>query len=342
MKMKTLILGLGRIASILEKDPKRYHPCTHAGVILNSKLKNHFQLKGIYDSSLDKISLFLKDWNLSSQTILTHLEGIYKENFDFAVIASSSQSHLENLLFCLNKKIPFILVEKPIVKNLDDLEKVQKLAKENKTKIWVNHERRYHPIYEFAKDVVRQKTYGELKTIRANVLTSSQDPGIGFQKKGGGPLLHDGTHVIDFLDFIFESVPEIVYSKIFYFKKSKIEKQVLAMLKYNQDKYVFLEVGGERNYFQFEIDIQTTQARIILSNDGHKFFISKESHLYSGFKSLKEISFPKKLYNQNPWIKLYKEILDNFHSNSNSIKGSLSANFRILKTIQNIYNWNEE
>lgn len=339
--MKTLLLGLGRIASLLEKDPKRYHPCTHAGVILNSKLKKIFQLKGIFDPNPERVSLFLKDWNLKSEKILTNLESISKEEFDFAIIASSSEAHFENLVFCLEKKIPYILVEKPIVQNLKDLQKIQKLAQKNKTKIWVNHERRYHPIYEFAKDVVQQKTYGELKTIRASVLTSSQDPGIGFKKIGGGPLLHDGTHAVDFLDYIFESVPKIVYSKIFYFPKSKIEKQVVAVLQYEKDKLVFLEVGGERKYFQFEIDIQTTQARIVLSNDGHKFFISKESSLYTGFQSLGETTFPKQLYNKNPWIEIYKEIVENFHNNSNFIKGSLSANLRILKTIQNIYQ-NEE
>lgn len=337
-QMNTLILGLGRIASTLEKDKKRYHPCTHTGVILNSPLKRFFQLKGIFDPNTEKVQSFLKDWKLENTNLLTDMKSLEKENFELAIIASSSNAHFENLVFCLKKNIPFILVEKPIVQSLTEFEQIARLAKKSKTKIWVNHERRYHPIYQYVRDVVQQKTYGELKTIRVSVLTSMRDPGIGFQKYGGGPLLHDGTHGIDFLDFLFEEVPEIIQSKIFYFPKSKLEKRVLAILRYKKDQFVFLEVGGERNYFQFEIDIQTTQARFILSNDGHKFFISKTSPLYSGFRSLKEIQFPKHLFQKNPWIELYKEIINYSRGLTRIQLGNMEANFRILKTIQKIYN----
>lgn len=335
--MKTVIFGLGRIAFLLEKDKKRYHPCTHAGVILHSYLKKYFKLKGIFDPNPERMKAFLKDWNLDSNKVLIDLETIKKENFDFAVISSSSNAHYENLTFCIKKKIPYILIEKPIVQNLEEFKKIYKLAKQNRIKIWVNHERRYHPIYQFTKDVLRQCLYGEVKTIRASVLTSSRDPGIGFQKIGGGPLLHDGTHAIDFLDFLFEEIPDVLRSEIFYFPKSNIEKRVIALLRYKKEQYVFLEVGGERNYFQFEIDIQTTNSRILLSNDGHKFFLSKESSLYSGFRSLEETSFPKKLFQKNPWIELYKEIIQNFKNLSTRQTGNLEANFRILKTIDKIY-----
>ncbi|MCX7997936.1 MAG: Gfo/Idh/MocA family oxidoreductase [Leptospiraceae bacterium] len=336
--MKTLILGLGRIASILEKDKKRYHPCTHAGVIFNSPLKNFFHVRGVFDPNPNRVLDFLKDWKLEKMNVLTNMESLKREEFDFAVIASSSNAHFENLLFCLEKKIPYILVEKPIVQNLEEFKQIAKLARKVKSTIWVNHERRYHPIYQFVKDVVRQKTYGELKTIKASVLTSMKDPGLGFNKLGGGPLLHDGTHAIDFLDFLFEEIPEIIQSKIFYFQKSKLEKRVLATLRYKKDQFVFLEVGGERDYFQFEIDVQTTQARFILSNDGHKFFISKTSPLYSGFRSLKEIQFPKHLFQKNPWIELYKEIINYSRGLTRIQLGNIEANFRILKTIQKIYN----
>ena len=51
MKFKTLLIGLGRIASKLENDPLRYHPCTHAGVLFSSFGKKHFLLTGIYDTN---------------------------------------------------------------------------------------------------------------------------------------------------------------------------------------------------------------------------------------------------------------------------------------------------
>ncbi|HNN07252.1 MAG TPA: gfo/Idh/MocA family oxidoreductase, partial [Leptospiraceae bacterium] len=76
--------------------------------------------------------------------------------------------------------------------------------------------------------------------------------------------------------------------------------------------------------------------RIVLSNDGHKIYSTTESPLYKGFKSLKNDSFPQ-FENTNPWIFLYQEIIDHFDGKSNRIKGSLSANQRILKLINLLY-----
>ena len=42
-KYRACVIGLGRIASLFEDDPKRVHPCTHAGAL--EKLDNVENLK---------------------------------------------------------------------------------------------------------------------------------------------------------------------------------------------------------------------------------------------------------------------------------------------------------
>jgi predicted dehydrogenase len=336
--IQTLILGLGRISSSLEKDPYRYHPCTHSGVLLKSKLRSHFQLRGIYDPNPEKIEEFQKDWKLKNDKILIDLKSISQAKFDLCIIASSSNAHFENFEFASKCKIPYIMLEKPVSLDMKEFQKMLLLQKRNRSFVWVNHERRYHPIYNFVRDIVKSEEYGKLKTIKASVLTSVKDPGISFSKIGGGPLLHDGTHAIDFLDYLLEAPPKIRYSQIEKFSKNSIEKRAIAVLEYPNEVMVFLEVGGERNYFQFELDIQTTKGRFVLSNDGHMFFQSEESTLYKGFRSLKKIPpprIPKKTW--NPWIGIYTEIIEHYLQKTNSIRSSLEANKRILGTIKNIY-----
>ncbi len=100
----------------------------------------------------------------------------------------------------------------------------------------------------------------------------------------------------------------------------------------------FLEVGGERNYFQFELDIQTTLGRFILSNDGHMLFESEDSSLYKGFRSLKKMPLPEiPTKKWNPWIGIYTEIVNHYLRKTSSIKGSLEANKRVIQTIKGIY-----
>jgi hypothetical protein len=96
-----------------------------------------------------------------------------------------------------------------------------------------------------------------------------------------------------------------------------------------------LEAGGERRYFQFEVDIQTSEYRIILNNDGHKLFKSEESSLYQGFRSLTPLEFPQ-FKNSNPWIELYNEILQHLQGKGKEILGDPSANQRIFDLIKEI------
>ena len=335
MKFKVLLLGLGRIGSTLEKDPLRYHPCTHAGVLLNSSLSKNFILKGIYDEKIEKINDFLNDWNYKNKKISTTLNEIQNEKFDLCVIASTSVSHFKNAKFALNIGIKHILLEKPICTNEKDLKKLRSLVNKFQAKIWVNHERRYHLLYQYIKNELQSGSFGSLKTIRASVLTSGLSPGIAFHELGGGPLLHDGTHAIDYLDFLLGSPKKIHFVNMHKPKTQETESRAIALMEYENRVFVFLEAGGERNYFQFEMDIQTSTHRIILSNDGHKIYKTKESTLYKGFKSLQEIELPS-FPNSNPWIQLYSEIMVHLKGKGGKILGDLVANERIFQTLKAI------
>lgn len=338
MKIKTLLIGLGRIASLLEIDKFRYHPCTHAGVLLSTFGKKHFQLSAIYDSNPERIKDFYKQWKLNPKQICSNLKEIENDSFDLAIIASSSEAHFENIKFAVSLGIKNLLIEKPICLNTKELKKIITLRDKYNLKIWVNHERRYHYLYRYVKDLIQSKKYGNLRTIKASVLTSFRDPGIAFTK-GGGPLLHDGTHAVDYIDYLLESKPISIESKLIKANPTaKIEEQALAFISYPENVFAFLEAGGKRNYFQFEIDVQTENARFVLSNDGHHFFETTSSKLYKGFKSLKELPLPKIPKNErNPWINLYKEIINVIKNNSEIILGSLDANIRIYSTIDQIY-----
>jgi predicted dehydrogenase len=334
--IKTLILGLGRISYLLEQDPLRYHPCTHIGSLLS--LKKHFNICGVYDTDPKKISDCLGFLG-TKKTVLTSIDEISKNTFDLCVIASSSEAHFENALFAIQLGIRNLLIEKPVCTSMKDFQKLLKLKKAKKLNIWVNHERRYHPLYAQVRDWVRQEKYGKLVTIKASVLTSGQNPGNAFVLKKGslsGPLLHDGTHAIDYIQWLLGK-PTSIYSKL-YKPNTVVEEQAIAILNYPKNVTVFLEAGGYRKYFQFEIDIQTTHARFILSNDGHQFFVTADSKLYSKFRSLTKMDvpeFPKK--RSNPWVNLYTEIRDVILQKTDTITGHLEDSKEILAIIEKIH-----
>ncbi len=335
-KIKTLLIGLGRIASKLELDPYRNHPCTHAGVLLSAFGKKYFSLEAVADTDPEKVFEFFKQWKIKNNSVISFTKLESSIDFDLAIIASNSESHYRNLEQVAKLGIKNILIEKPICLNENEFTKIKNLQKKFQLNLWINHERRYHPFYQYVKNRIWNKLDGELRTIKASVLTNFRDPGNAF-KTFGGPLFHDGTHAIDFIDFLVESKPISIFSKLNRANKnSEVEEQALAVLEYKNGVNAFLEVGGRRNYFQFEIDVQTANARYILSNDGHKIFITKKSKLYKGFQSLQEIKIPS--LKGNPWLNLYKEIESVINGKTQEITGSLSVNERIFYTLDQIQN----
>lgn len=340
-KIKTLLLGLGRIGQSLENDPLRQKPCTHFGTLQSSFGKRNFTLRGAFDSNPEKVQSFLADWKLSSKKVLTDWDDIQKERFDLCIIATSSDKHYDNAVFAIEQKIPNILIEKPACLQSAELKHLLQLKKKNRTKIWVNHERRYHPMYAYVKKCLDEKKYGEVVLVKAAVLTSGQAPGnafVEYQNQPSGPLLHDGTHALDYIHWLLGK-PERIQGKIIKaYKGARNETQALGFLTYPNDVHVFLEAGGYRKYFQFEIDIQTTEARFVLSNDGHRFYVTDKSKLYKGFKSLREQPLPKIAKSQaSPWINLYKEIAAVVQKKQKEQRGTLEDNLEILEMIEGIY-----
>jgi len=331
-KIRTLLIGLGRIASLLEKDPYRVHPCTHSGALFSRFGKSNFLLSGIYDRDPDRVTRFLNDWQLDSRKILVDIDEIKKADFDLCVIASSSLSHYENAVFAIQNKIGNLLIEKPACLNLVELKKIHSLAEREKVNVWVNHERRYHPVYSTIRKLLFEKKIGEIKTIKASVLTNSvNEPTNDFI----GHLLHDGTHAVDYIHWLLGK-PKKIESKFWARdRKSKYSDRIVSVFEYSNGEVVFLEVGGGRKYFQFEIDIETTTNRIVLSNDGHRFYSNGKSTLYKGFYSLQPMKNPIQK-NSNPWINLYMEIRDLHSAKSDKITGSLKDNLEIMEILEKI------
>lgn len=338
-KIKTILIGLGRIASKLEKDPYRKKPCTHMGVLMSDWGKSQFDFLFGFDTSPEICLEFQNQWKTQSETVFP---GPYVKNnsstIDLAIIATPSHTHEFYAKKCLQLGIKNLLIEKPVAMSKRGAKSIAKLAKAKEARVWINHERRYHPSYVFVRDELKKGNFGILKSIRASVFTSAKNPGIAFSKFGGGPLLHDGTHAMDLIHWLVGK-PKLIFAKMERPKKGMVETRAFACFESKPNVEIVLDVSGGRDYFQFEIDIHTSSHRIICSNDGFQFFESAPSKLYKGFQSLKLYQpkqFPKP-ESSNAFLGIYKEIQSVIHGESDHMEGTLSENIQILESIESIY-----
>ncbi|MDF3820085.1 Gfo/Idh/MocA family oxidoreductase [Leptospira sp. 96542] len=341
-KLNTVIFGLGRIASLLESDPYRKKPCTHAGVIFSPWGKKRFQFLTGFDLKEDRVRAFQTQWKTRAELFGTinpkHWDKNLVQSVDLAVIATPSAQHESIARFCIQSGVKHLLIEKPVALEKKGAERLQKLAEGSRAKIWVNHERRYHPSYQFVRDGLGAGKYGEVMSVRCSVFTSAKNPGLAFEKVGGGPLLHDGTHILDLVQWMFGK-PKLVDAEVWRPSPKSLESRAWARFQGKNGEAIFVDVSGGREYFQFEMDIHTTSHRLICSNDGFQFFESKPSKLYKGFQSLLPFQ-PKGFPNpetSNAFIGIYDEIHRVFSQKTQKLEGTISDNIDILDMIESIY-----
>ncbi|MBL8020064.1 MAG: Gfo/Idh/MocA family oxidoreductase [Leptospirales bacterium] len=309
--VRTALLGLGRIAWMLEQDTLRYHPCTHAGTL--RKFEKLYQLVGIADPGKDRIVRFQKWWDRLGVNAATSSRTILEETRpDFVVIAASLAAHEELFSQAVKASPRAILLEKPPADNYKSAQTMLKMA--GNIPVWVNYERRYHPNYVLTKRLIESGKLGDVRSIRGQVLVG-HSPGAG----EAGPLLHDASHWIDVLLW-FVGQPEGVSARLFR-EKTRAEHSAFVSFHYPGFEAI-LESGGRRKYFEFEMQIDFSEGRILCGNNGLRVFQSRLSRKYKGFKELQE-----KRINQvwrNPWLGLYKDIHNVIRHTSQKPVASLS------------------
>ncbi|MBP7654361.1 Gfo/Idh/MocA family oxidoreductase [Candidatus Dependentiae bacterium] len=331
------VIGTGRIGFSLELDNLRTKICTHSAAYNEHP---DFKLVAGADINPENLQKFSDYYKIGKSHIYSDYRKMIKdENIDVVSICSWTNTHKEIFCSCMEQKnIKAVFLEKPPALNLKDAEYMLKLADKNKKTVAVNYERRWEGRYNKVKEIIQSEQLGNLRCINGNVLAG------GFLQanwhkhilKRGGPLLHDGVHLIDIILY-FCGFPKTTKAKIYKFDKRHIyEHTAFINFEFKNNINAFLEIGGRRKYFNFEIDLQFESGRIIIGNAVSRFFITDKSQRYSGFTELKETFFPD--YERKPhFIKALDEISSALSQKKHKITSSLKTAIDTMKIIKKIY-----
>lgn len=310
VSLKIAFIGCGRVASLLEDDPLRGKPCTHAGAF--SKIEG-ILIDAACDIDSERLKTFGEKWGIPENNRFIDYKQLLAEHIpDVLVISTWTESHAEITLYAINRGVKTILCEKPVASNLKDAKEMMDTAKKNNAILIINHERRWDVRYHHIKKIIESGEAGEIRTVVANVLTGEprKDWHADLEKVGGGPLLHDGTHLMDMLRYYLGDA-EWVVGKINRKRFNVgIEHTAHAMIYFPEhDTVAFVEGGGRRHYFNFEIDIQCSRGRFVFGNEYWKKYISKESRRYTGFTELEPAIFDP-VSGENCWISVARDAIN--------------------------------
>ncbi len=319
------IIGTGRIGFLLENDPLRIKPCTHVGgIIKNKKLK----IVAACDINKKRLNLFGKKYNVSRLYADYH-RMLENEKLDVVVIATWTDSHKEITIESAKKGVKVIVCEKPMAFTVKDCQAMLNTCRKYNSILLINHERRYDPMYRKVKEMIDKKIIGDIRTVIANVLTFSSAKIKSFIIDKSS-LFHDGTHLIDIALFLFGK-PKNVKGII----PSRRKDTVYGLIEFRNNIFLFLEAGGDREYFNFELDIQGTKGRIRVGNEYMELWKQKKSPRYTGFFELEQYRFPR-FPDKNQFIEEYREVVELLEGKKSIPTSSGRDGMEVIKIIQKL------
>jgi predicted dehydrogenase len=286
-KVKAAIVGLGRIGSLLEDDPLREKPCTHAGAIMADP---DCVLTAGADTDEDRRRLFGERWGCP---VYADAETMLKETSpDILHIATHPDSHGFYCALAAAARVPVAVCEKPLADTLAAARKIASLHRSGKITIITNHERRYAADYGQARTILKEGRLGRVLCVNARLC-------MGKTRRLLDALWHDGTHLADALMFL--SGRRLRHKKTWgaplsgrtgtAFLLGSLQGLRPGLLSGPGhtgagDIPVLFEVGAERDHLVFELEFSCEGGRLCIGNGLFEVWESGPSPYAQGFRSL--------------------------------------------------------
>lgn len=318
----------------MEQDYLRGHPCTHAG---GYNACPRTKIVAGCDTNEDRLKLFGREWG--ARLYLDYRQMLDKEDLDIVSICSWTDTHKEMTIAAASAGVKGVICEKPMAANLMDADAMIESCKAHKTRLIINHERRWDPDYRKVKELIDEGAIGEIRTIVGNALTGAPAPRdwhADYHQVGGGPMLHDGTHLVDMIRF-FGGEADWVFGHIE--RRTEgiyVEDIAQAFIHLKSGIHASIEGGGIRNYFNFELDIQGSKGRILIGNGVSGMWVANKSPHYLGFMELEKRPFPTSEKGGNPWILQVEDMISCIENNHESISSGYDGR-QALELVMAIY-----
>lgn len=298
-KHTAAVVGTGRIGWTLGFDKKREQPASH---VMALKKNRRIKLIAGVDTNPKTLALFRQKNPLVRA--YSSIDQLYQNcSPDIVVVAVNEDAHLDAALDVIAREPKLLILEKPVALNLKEAAKIKAAAKKHNVPILVNHERRF--AYDYRTAAAYIATIGPLQSISAKLFSGMKLYDPAAEESGAYSLLHDGTHLVDIVLFLLESLDASravlknpVVTGVYRDPKNKgIVRELCAHYTSKLCPEVSFFMSGRSRFFGFELDVIGTEGRVCIGNGYAKFYKRFESNLYTGFYSLsrdKKIVLPKK------------------------------------------------
>ena len=146
-----------------------------------------------------------------------------QKDIDIVTILSPSGYHYNQIIKSLKYK-KYVIVEKPICMNLNEVKKIIDCEKKYKRKVFVVYQNRLNPLIKFVKKKIKDRSLGNLIMFNSTLSWNRNNKYYkksswrGTKKLDGGVIMNQGIHNLDIFYNLFGEVESL------YCTKSKVKK----------------------------------------------------------------------------------------------------------------------
>jgi len=299
----------------------------------NKRIKKIF----IYDENKKTVNknLFL-DFKIKDNLI--------KNKISHSIIATPSHLHYRYAKFLIHNKIN-VLIEKPMVLNLNNAKKLINDSKKTNKKCWVVFQNRYNTAIQNLKKEILGKNFNKVFYVDAKMYWCREKKYYtsnwhGKYSTDGGVLTNQAIHLLDSLVYLFGKVKK--FNSTLGFNKKKLEAEDFAILNMKHRNGIISSLAAttraNKNY-ESSIDVILENKRIQVSGvslNEYKNYFDHKSKIEKGKSEL--FSNKKGIYGAMGTG--HNKILDEFlnKANNKSSKGlELKKNLHVLEILHSVY-----
>jgi predicted dehydrogenase len=289
---RAAIVGTGRIGSLLERDPLRPRPHTHAGWYASNPRTT---LVAGSDVDADRLAAFGEDWAVGSPHLYAdYRQLLEREHPDIVSVCAYATDRVQMCLAALAAGARGLWIEKAVACAVDEAEALSRAVAAAGAAAVVDYPRRLEPRYRAVGRWVHDEAFGRLETI--HVVFS-------------GHVVHTGTHAWDLLlDWcgpwarveasLDTPAHEAAASGDEHERSEDDQRRYAEALRDGQTdrggraRIVFengveaFVTGGAKRYFVFQCDLVFARGRVRIGNDVWDVLTPADSPRYTGYREL--------------------------------------------------------
>lgn len=201
--LKVCLVGCGRVSKSHLEGMK--------------EIPEFIKIEAVVSSDVQKAQGIQKEYSIPKH-YYTIEEALKDSSIEALSLCLPNHLHMEAVLKC-TRAGKHVLVEKPMANSVEECRKMIKAADDAGTILMVGQSRRFFDAVFKSKEIIQNGDLGELISITAVLMGYIECPQTAWwseAKKAGGLIIPMwGSHIIDYILWVFGEAPERVYCEAY-------------------------------------------------------------------------------------------------------------------------------